>query len=253
MNEEVRNCDDIKNRDEAIACRFLQSLNMGVVKHEPDGNVTPDFRLDGRIGVEVRRLNQNYVYPDGERHGYENLAIRMWHRMRNLLATFGPSINGESWYVFMEFRRPLEWNSLKNDVVKQLDQFKRTSPRANAKLRFGDKFEVDLERAGKDTGRFFQLIGSADGDPLGAVLAEVERNLRFCIEEKATKVSPVLGRYDEWWLVLVNYVDINMEAQDYEGFTIESDPSLVHPFKRIFLVDFGNADKWFEIAIPSAL
>jgi hypothetical protein len=155
--------------------------------------------------------------------------------------------------VFIEFHQPLEWNSLKDDVVSQLDQFKRASSRADAKLKFGEKFAVDLERARKDTGSFFQLRGSADGDLLGAVLAEIERNLRFCIEEKAAKVKPVFGRYDEWWLVLVNYVDINMEAEDYEGFTIASYPPLAHPFRRIFLVDFGNAEKWFEITIPSVL
>ena len=43
MNEAMSNCDEIKNHDEAIACRFLQSLNIGPVKHEPDGSVTPDF------------------------------------------------------------------------------------------------------------------------------------------------------------------------------------------------------------------
>jgi hypothetical protein len=240
------------NEDEAIANEFLKSLNIGGVCFEPYGNIPPDFQVDGRkIGVEVRRLNQNHVFPDGEKHAYEHLGIRMWHRMTKLLKQFGPSYEGESWHVTMTFRRPLDWRRTEMDVVSQLDNFKQSDSRADTTLKFGDNFELDLDRARKDVGSFFNLWGSCDGDAGGAILAEVERNLRLCIEEKERKTAPYRDRYDEWWLVLINYVDLHMEAEDYETFIVGSAPPIAHSFNRIILIDFRDYRHWFEVHVPS--
>ncbi len=46
------------NRDERIVEGYLNSLNLGKAVYEPDGKVPPDFLVDGRIAIEVRRLNQ---------------------------------------------------------------------------------------------------------------------------------------------------------------------------------------------------
>ena len=47
--------------DERIVESYLISLQIGKVVYEPDGKVPPDFLVDGRIAVEVRRLNQHYA------------------------------------------------------------------------------------------------------------------------------------------------------------------------------------------------
>ena len=44
------------NKDEQIAESYLESLELGAVIYEPDGKVPPDFLVDRRIAVEVRRL-----------------------------------------------------------------------------------------------------------------------------------------------------------------------------------------------------
>jgi len=36
---------------EKIAEKYLNGLAMGAVAYEPDGNIPPDFSVDGRIGV----------------------------------------------------------------------------------------------------------------------------------------------------------------------------------------------------------
>ena len=226
------------NEDEAIVNEFLKSLNIGGVCYEPDGNIPPDFQVDGRkIGVEVRRLNQNHVYPDGEKHSYEHLGIRMWHRMTKLLKQFGPSHEGESWHVIMTFRRPLDWRRIEKDLVSQLNNFKQSVSRADTTLKFA--------------GSFFKLWGSCDGDAGGAILAEVERNLRLCIEEKERKIAPYRDRYDGWWLVLINYVDLHMEAEDYETFIIDGAPLIAHSFNRIIVIDFRDYRRWFDVHVPS--
>jgi hypothetical protein len=57
--------------EEKLAAAYLRHLGYVDVVHEPDGNVTPDFLVDGRIAVEVRRLNQNFH----SKRGYEGLEI----------------------------------------------------------------------------------------------------------------------------------------------------------------------------------
>jgi hypothetical protein len=48
------------NSKEKIAQNYLVSLGFKDIVFEPDGNIPPDFAVEGKIAVEVRRLNQNY-------------------------------------------------------------------------------------------------------------------------------------------------------------------------------------------------
>lgn len=49
-----------ENSDEMRAKQYLQTLPHKKLEYEPLGNVTPDFSIDDKIAVEVRRLNRNY-------------------------------------------------------------------------------------------------------------------------------------------------------------------------------------------------
>jgi len=79
--------------DEEIAHRYLERLQLGEIQLEPDGNVTPDFLVDKRIAVEVRRLNQNW--RDGERpEGLEETFFPLRAKMSKLLASLGRPLLG---------------------------------------------------------------------------------------------------------------------------------------------------------------
>jgi hypothetical protein len=45
---------------ESLVRDFLLQRGYADIVYEPDGKVPPDFLIDGRIAVEVRRLNQSY-------------------------------------------------------------------------------------------------------------------------------------------------------------------------------------------------
>ena len=66
-------------KDELIAFNFLKSLSIGLVEHESDGNVIPDFLIHKSIAVEVRRLNMNYVLSNDKYEGYENIVAGAWN------------------------------------------------------------------------------------------------------------------------------------------------------------------------------
>lgn len=47
-------------QDEKLAEQFLNEQGFKVIDFEPLGNSKPpDFRIDGNVGVEVRRLNKH--------------------------------------------------------------------------------------------------------------------------------------------------------------------------------------------------
>src|SRR5689334_14040697 len=105
---------------EQVACAYLADLGIGKVVYEPDGNVPPDFLVDGRIAVEVRRLNQNESTNSGFR-GLEEVAIPLQMRIRKLLASLGPAKTGVTWYVHYTFQRPLPaWNVLRGELRSRL-------------------------------------------------------------------------------------------------------------------------------------
>ena len=114
------------NDSEQLAEKYLVELECGLVVFEPDGNVPPDFSLNNYIGIEVRRLNRNFQHSDGSTEGFENVVISLDKRMEALLLSLGESVNGESWYVHMEFCRPLgDLKVLRAKINARLLEFKQ--------------------------------------------------------------------------------------------------------------------------------
>lgn len=112
---------DRMDKSEQLVDRYLRSLGHESVIYEPDGNIPPDFLVDGRIAVEVRRLNQNFTTSAGENVALEKLSIPLWKKIKALLPTLGPSIHGESWYIGISFHRQVEpWRSLEPKIRKAL-------------------------------------------------------------------------------------------------------------------------------------
>lgn len=233
---------------EQIADRYLRDLNFGAVTFEPDGNVPPDFSVGERIGVEVRRLNQNYQRPDGSSEGLEELAIPLWQRMKKLLVSLGPSVGGESWFVAMDFKRPLPpWKSLKTKIRQELLAFANDPARSPVTIQIASHFKLDLVRASNDHRTLFLLGGSTDDDSGGWIMSEVEKNLRLCIAEKERKIAPYRSKYSEWWLVLVDHIDYSMSPEDRELFRSEVVPRIQHCFGKIVLVDPRDHRRALEV------
>lgn len=233
---------------ERLVERYLNDLCRGSVVFEPDGNIPPDFSLAGSIGIEVRRLNQNHERADGSTEGLEELAIPLWQRLKKLLPSIGPSIDGESWFVGTDFRRPIgPWKPLRAKIHRELAAFMSEPNRKRCAISVADNFELDLFRASKDHGSFFLLGASSDEDSGGWVMGEVEKNLRLCIAEKEMKIAPYRSRYKEWWLVLPDHIDYSMEPEDRETLRTEVIPDLRHSFDKVVLIDPRNHLRAFEI------
>jgi hypothetical protein len=94
------------NESEKSVYAYLTSQGLGTVVYEPDGNVSSDFLIDGRIAVEVRRLNQNEETIEGHR-GLEEISKPLQALVGKALVAIGPPVGGTSWLVFYSYSRPL--------------------------------------------------------------------------------------------------------------------------------------------------
>lgn len=259
MNDQcpIKKYDDkclVKKYDECLAKQYLNELGRDPVVFEPDGKIPPDFTLAGCIGVEVRRLNLNYEHPDGSSEGVEEWAIRRRCALKNLFGEIGPSVNGESWFVNIDFRRPVEFDKpFKEEIGEKLKKFMDSPNREPKIISVGANFELHLSRANIDKGYFF-MLGGCEDDDLGWYwsMTELEKNLRFCIEKKERKIAPHRKKYTKWWLILVDYICYVMGQDDQEVFRANHMPNIRHSFDKIILLDPRDHHRAFEITSPSS-
>lgn len=215
------------------------------IVYEPDGNVPPDFLLDGTIAIEVRRLNQNH-FDGTQTKGLEEVAIPLWKKIENLVKSFGPPVAGESWFVFFRFGRPIEpWKTLEPKLRNALQAFSQRIIREKGTILNEGGFEVDVFRASKLHSTIFLMGGCSDHESGGWLLSEMETNIRHCSSEKSRKVSGVRGKYPQWWLALVDHIGYGLDDFDREMF--RDQVSIEHDWDKIVIIDPRDPSRYFEI------
>lgn len=231
---------------EAHATKLLAHLGHESVEFEPDGNVTPDFLVDERVAVEVRRLNQHFSHA-GTIQGLESIQIPMWRNVKKLAETLGPPPAGEtSWYYSVDFQRPIEpWRTLMPKIERAFRSFMSEPNRRDTTLHPADNVKIDLMHSSSTFGTFFVMAGQIDFASGGWLLAELEQNLRHCIAEKTIKAAPFRSRYPEWWLVFVDQITYGLDEEDLEVFR-EQTP-IEHDWHRIILVSPRDHTRWLEL------
>lgn len=230
---------------EEVVFAYLSHQGFKDVAYEPDGNVPPDFLIDSRIAIEVRRLNRNEQTASGPR-GLEEVAKPLWPRMNRLVRSLGPPTAGTSWYVFYHFRRPvLPWKQLEPQVRTALLNFREGADHQRTRLAIEDRFSLKLFRAGTLYPTFFVLGGCSNLDSGGWVLPEMERNLRICVAEKTRKVSRVRANYPEWWLLLVDHIGHGLSNLNRKQFREQL--RMVHEWDKIVLIAPLDPKRAFQV------
>ncbi len=177
------------------------------IVYEPDGNVPPDFLVEGRIAVEVRRLNQQLRSATGEPEAVEGLSLPLRNHLEQFLESLGPPLGGVSWWVFYEFARPQLTKSWKPILRSQLQPFLDGHVRDMERtISIDSNFKLQLVQQARPGSHAFVLGGEDDLDTGGWVGHEFQESLRRCIEDKSDKVANYRAKYPEWWLVLVDHM-----------------------------------------------
>ena len=96
----------IKDRSERLVYDYLLRRGLEVVHHPDREHNPPDFAIDGRIGIEVRRLNQHW--RDGQTHvGIELREHTLYSLVEEVLEEFGAPTDDGSYWVACGFQNPV--------------------------------------------------------------------------------------------------------------------------------------------------
>ncbi len=221
---------------ERIAHQYLLSLGIGDPVYEPDGNRPPDFAIDNRTAIEVRRLNQHRELPEGDTEPLAKATMPLIKHIERLLPDFGPGRAGESWFVHVFFSRPVgPWKELRPRLEIALQTFIERPEEHGEVVPVSATVELRFRRAKKRYPNLFLLGGYLDYDSGGSTLAETVRALEVCIPEKERKIAPYRSKYPDWWLVLINHIGYRLEAEDQVR--LRQSLSISHSFNKIVLVN----------------
>jgi hypothetical protein len=206
------------NRDEEVAKKYLESLGLGEVLFEPDGKVPPDFLIDGRIAVEVRRLNQHYV-KDGKRRSLEEDSIPLWQATEKLIRDFGPPTDNRSWFIWLRLQRPLpRIRELQQLIRECLRKFLMEPVSGLISFKLAEGFEITLLESTTVQEGVFCMGGETDFDAGGFVISELVRNVSEFIKEKDKKVENYRPNYPEWWLVFIDRIDFASDGKELKKY-----------------------------------
>ena len=232
---------------EKLAREYLSSLGYTDIVYEPDGNIPPDFLVNGRIAVEVRRLNQSVLSNGNRSEGLEEVFIPFWQRMQRYLPTLGIGEANESWYVGIQIKRPLEkWRILEPELRSALLRFMHSENRSQTRIRISSHFEISLTQSGRAYPSFYRLGTGLDKDSGGFVISEIYRNLKMCISDKDGKVAPYRHKYPEWWLVLPDFIGMGADAEDRRQ--LRDLPSIKHTWQKVILLNTCDPTDGFVLS-----
>lgn len=224
------------NMEEKIAEIYLKSLDIGEIRFEPDGNITPDFSINNYLGVEARRLNQHF-FKEERPVGLEQLEFPLWDMFIDVLRSFDKDFQGESYWISINFQRPLEisMKELKTQMKETLSFFLKTRPNLPCELQVNEQVNYYIFQSEPEENEVFREAGISDTDSGGFIISTYTENINHCIGEKSTKISNVFSRYKEWWLLLVNTMAWGMSEKERNE--IKKHITQLGRFDKVLLID----------------
>ncbi|OIP97086.1 MAG: hypothetical protein AUK56_00010 [Thiomicrospira sp. CG2_30_44_34] len=223
------------DQTETIAREYLESIKLGPIIFEPDGNVSPDFLLNGNIAVEVRRLNQHYNH-NGKEKGLEENSISLYDGLETVLTEFKPKYNGKTYLIFVSFQRPVKkFKKLKPLFRKVLQHYLNNPLDAFSEHEITKNISIQIFPGTTDGENVFLMGGASDRDRGGWVLSEVERNIKICLEKKQHIINAQDQKYSTWWLLLVDHIGYGLDEINRKQF--RECISIEHQWDKIILIN----------------
>lgn len=234
----------VMDKHEKIAYEYLKSKGFKDIEYEPDGNVPPDFLVDKKYAIEVRRLNENIIINEGY-EGLEEKEIPLYQKVQKVISSFDKSTNG-SCSVWYKFSRPIpKLKTVENELKELFINFlKDDRHRLDTRLNCG--IEVTITKSVINLEKKFYLAGLSDKDSGGYIVELVDKNLRLCIEEKTRKIENVKDKYSQWWLILIDYISFGLDEFDQKE--LKEHFKFEHNWDRILIIDPSNYNNSFEMS-----
>lgn len=255
-----------ENDDELYVREWLLSQGYTHIRRVCDD--PPDYLVDEKYAVEVRRLNQ-MVEINGKKIGEENRRMSLRDTIENVLAELVPYSQGPSWVVDCEYGpseplpkrkyirrdllkalRPLTQPYETNEIMEQLESNYLDPNQHGDELQLGllgdvhlclpCGIHVELSRLNTKPSRFL-LQNVSDGEGIG-VLAETIDSVRHIVKEKTRKIEHRVKNYEHWWLVLVDHIFYVGSWED-----LQKQIRVERPWSRIIILNRNFSNCWNEL------
>lgn len=230
---------------EALVEKYLKYKRFSNIIYEPDGNIPPDFLVNGEIAIEVRRLNQN-LEENGKITGLEETAIPLFQKIGKIFKGNKREYEQKTLFYSIRFTRPiLKWSKAKEKVREYIDCAKSGKIELHKEYKISENLIIKFFPSGKSFDKLFIPGAYFDGDSGGWVVSEMLKNLKICIQEKEMKIAKIKTKYPEWWLVMIDYIGYGLKEDDQ--MQLKQNFNIKHKWNKIVLLDPLNIERDFEI------
>jgi hypothetical protein len=232
---------------ERVAIEYFKFQGYSNLIHEPDGNIPPDILIDGKIAVEVRRLNQ-HVEINGVYEPLEDLEYRLAPKIIKMIRGYDNLKSDITSYVSFKFKRPLivKKNLLK--VVKDLLDARLECLNEANEYEL-DNFTIKFRPSTKVYNRPYVFAWYSDDDDGGLVINNILENLKIVIEEKERKILPYKEKYQHWWLAVND--KIGFEIDDIDLVQLQTSFNIPTFFERIIFISPFDSKYGKELILAS--
>lgn len=230
------------NQDEKIAEAYLKNKYKDVV-YEPDGNIPPDFSVNGNVGVEVRRLNQQHR-ENGNTKGLEEQSIPLKKTIEAELSNYPKDPNGNNFWLLLRYQRNIgKVKDIKKNTKLAIAGFQAQNESIPYSYKLSDNVTIEFVAKSPSLSRKYKIGIDSDQNSGGWVVNMYVQDTTHCINEKEQKIKPYRASYSEWWLLLVDHINC-MDSYDKQDIV----SSLKKPaaFKRVIVIKQDGSSQ-FEI------
>lgn len=247
----IRNRETKNNKDEEIAKVWLEME--GHVNIYRPYNDPPDYVVNGRHAVEVRRLNRMSV-TNGKTRGEEEFLFHLGDVVKGVLEEFGPPPPGKhSWYVdcdyVVDLARLLKKQKKKEGFKKKIREFLKSFNCSEIMgFRLEDGIRLSLRSAYKSLSHKF-VLGEVEDPTTGMVLSELIENIPRCIKEKTDKVknSNKVEEFEDWWLILVDHICPETIFFGEIREAVRGAVSPEAPWSKIIIINYRDPQRFYEL------
>lgn len=230
----------IKNIDEKRAKEYLDSLGYKNIEYEKIPNSTPDFLIDNKIAVEVRRLNRNFIMGN-----IESFESQITNNIKKIISNFKGETFNNSAYLSIILTEPKQIDKKKIITKKIKEVFEEHQNFINEKKEYFISDYLSLSFAPTEKKDTIYRYGAIQ-TPFGWINSDLDINIQYCIDEKINKINNHkdfnFTHCKEWWLILVDYVAYGMDNYDFKLLNIDK-----KNFSKIIILSQSKNSTVYEL------
>ncbi|WP_339887987.1 hypothetical protein [uncultured Flavobacterium sp.] len=226
--------------EEKIAETYFKSIGYKNIVFEPKGNRTPDFVIDDKIAVEVRRLNQ---FHNG--NPIEKVRHSLLPKIINQIESFGNGEHKKSAYFGIRYSRPINYNKIIKQKINFILETHSLTMEFKKEYQINENLELKIFPSNKKFDIQYHFGTCVDFNEGGFVLGNILDSLKVIIPVKAEQIEEYKSEYKTWWLALIDNIGNGLSETEFDQLRESIDFDL--NFDKVFIISNSNSIRGGEI------